>query len=416
MGKMISPQNIATGVSVTVLQGPGGRVFARTFPHSIVLTLVLGVLVAAQQYLIPWIIPGGALTRAADGASLMSEIAFPRPTPDPCARRRDPRGPGRRPPGGMCRRGRGRPARFRDRRADRLSPRCRSPSCCRAPPTRSRARCAIAASLASTSCRAAPAHRSRRRVPQEDAIVVGLSKMNRIVEINLSDRFARVEAGVTNLAISEAVGRTGFFYAPDPSSQLACTIGGNIAMNSGGAHCLKYGVTSNNLLGVRLVTFDGEIVDLGGPAPDAGGLDLLGLVCGAEGQLGIVTEAWVRILPMAEGSAPRVVRLRQRGRRRPLRRGDHRRGNRAGRDGIHGQARHRDHRELAHAGYPLDVEAMLIIESEGSPPEIDAELKRIAEIARTHSVRVVREIAVGDGERRRSGRAASRRSAPPAHR
>ena len=103
-------------------------------------------------------------------------------------------------------------------------------------------------------------------IPQEDAIVVGLSKMNRILEINLADRYARVEAGVTNLAISEAVAPDGFFYAPDPSSQLACTIGGNIGMNSGGAHCLKYGVTTNNLLGVRLVTLDGEIVDFGGAA------------------------------------------------------------------------------------------------------------------------------------------------------
>ena len=114
-------------------------------------------------------------------------------------------------------------------------------------------------------------------IPQEDAIVLGLSKMNRILEVNLADRYARVEAGVTNLAISEAVGPDGFFYAPDPSSQLACTIGGNIALNSGGAHCLKYGVTTNNILGVRLVTLEGEIVDVGGPELDAGGLDLLGL-------------------------------------------------------------------------------------------------------------------------------------------
>src|SRR5579863_6636846 len=108
-------------------------------------------------------------------------------------------------------------------------------------------------------------------IPQEDAVVIALTKMSRILEINLADRYARVEAGVTNLAISEAVSPEGFFYAPDPSSQLACTIGGNIAMNSGGAHCLKYGVTTNNLLGVRLVTLDGEILDIGGAAMDAAG-------------------------------------------------------------------------------------------------------------------------------------------------
>src|SRR6202161_1840632 len=141
-------------------------------------------------------------------------------------------------------------------------------------------------------------------IPQEDAIVIGLSKMSRILEINLADRYARVEAGVTNLAISEAVVAEGFFYAPDPSSQLACTIGGNIGMNSGGAHWLKYGVTTKNVLGVRLVTLDGEILDLGGGHLDPGGLDWLGLIVGSEGQLGIVTEATVRLLRAAEGARP----------------------------------------------------------------------------------------------------------------
>jgi glycolate oxidase len=228
-------------------------------------------------------------------------------------------------------------------------------------------------------------------VPQEDAIVVGLSKMNRILEINYADRYAQVEAGVTNLSISEAMAADGFFYAPDPSSQLACTIGGNIANNSGGAHCLKYGVTSNNLMGVRLVTYEGDIVDIGGPALDADGLDLLGLVCGGEGQLGVVTEAWVRILPLAEGARPVLF----------------------GFDSAEDASRcvadiigagivpvameYMDKlaieitENFAHAGYPLDVEAMLIIESEGCAEEIDAEQKRILDIARTHNVRVVRE-------------------------
>ncbi|HEY8579305.1 MAG TPA: FAD-binding protein, partial [Beijerinckiaceae bacterium] len=141
-------------------------------------------------------------------------------------------------------------------------------------------------------------------IPQEDAIVLGVSKMNRILEIDLTDRTMRVQAGVTNLAVSEAVLPEGFFYAPDPSSQLACTIAGNIAMNSGGAHCLKHGVTTNNVLGVRLVLMTGEVVDIGGPALDAPGLDLLGAVVGSEGQLGVVTEAVVRVLPTAEGARP----------------------------------------------------------------------------------------------------------------
>ena len=101
-----------------------------------------------------------------------------------------------------------------------------------------------------------------------------------------------------------AVEQDGFFYAPDPSSQLACAIAGNIAMNSGGAHCLKYGVTTNNLLGVTMVLMDGTVVELGGGHLDAGGLDLLGVVCGSEGQLGVVTEATLRILHKPEGARP----------------------------------------------------------------------------------------------------------------
>ncbi len=141
-------------------------------------------------------------------------------------------------------------------------------------------------------------------IPQPDAVVVGVAKLNRILDLDFGNRTARVEAGVTNLAITGAVSHEGFFYAPDPSSQLACTIAGNIAMNSGGAHCLKYGVTTNNVLGVRMVLVDGTVVDIGGPHMDSGGLDLLGLVVGSEGQLGIVTEATVRILRAAEGAQP----------------------------------------------------------------------------------------------------------------
>src|SRR3712207_6062681 len=119
--------------------------------------------------------------------------------------------------------------------------------------------------------------------------------MNRVLDIGFENRTARVQSGITNLAISQAVAHEGFFYAPDPSSQLACTIAGNIAMNSGGAHCLKYGVTTNNILGVTMVLMDGTVVEIGGEHLDSGGLDLLGLVVGSEGQLGIVTEAVVRI-------------------------------------------------------------------------------------------------------------------------
>jgi glycolate oxidase len=228
-------------------------------------------------------------------------------------------------------------------------------------------------------------------IPQEDAIVVGLSKMSRILEVNLPDRYARVQAGVTNLSISEGVAVDGFFYAPDPSSQLACTIGGNIGMNSGGAHCLKYGVTTNNILGARLVTLDGEIIELGGSHLDAGGLDLLGLTIGSEGQLGIVTEATVRLLRAAEGARPVLFGFDS--------------AEAAGQcvaaiigAGVVPVAmEYMDKLAIeicegfAHAGYPLDVEAMLIIEVEGSEPEMEAQLGKITAIARAHGVRVIRE-------------------------
>jgi glycolate oxidase len=228
-------------------------------------------------------------------------------------------------------------------------------------------------------------------IPQEDAIILGLSKMNRILDINYADRTMRVEAGITNLAISGAVAHEGFFYAPDPSSQLACTLGGNIANNSGGAHCLKYGVTTNNLLGVRMVLMDGTIVDIGGDYLDSGGLDLLGLVVGSEGQLGVVTEATVRILRAAEGARPVLFGF-------PSSKGAS--------DTVAGiigagiisvamEYMDRPAIEIceafAKAGYPTDAEALLIIEVEGSSAEMDAMLARIIEIARSNGVATIRE-------------------------
>lgn len=228
-------------------------------------------------------------------------------------------------------------------------------------------------------------------IPQEDAVVVGLSKMNRILDVNLSDRTMRVEAGVTNLAITAAVAHEGFFYAPDPSSQLACTIAGNIAMNSGGAHCLKYGVTTNNILGVTLVLLDGTVVEIGGDALDAPGYDLLGLICGSEGQLGIVTEATVRILRQAEGARPVLFGFstsEEAGAAVAAIIG-------AGIVPVAMEFMDKPAIEIceafAKAGYPLDVEALLIIEVEGSDAEMDAALARIVEIARRHGVKTVKE-------------------------
>ena len=134
-------------------------------------------------------------------------------------------------------------------------------------------------------------------LPIGDGVLLGLSRMNRILEIDLENRCAVVQPGVTNLAITRAVEADGFYYAPDPSSQIACTIGGNVAENSGGIHCLKYGLTTNNLMGVEFALIDGRRVRFGGKALDAGGLDLLGLITGSEGLLGIVTEVTVRLRP-----------------------------------------------------------------------------------------------------------------------
>ncbi|GJD98203.1 FAD-linked oxidase C-terminal domain-containing protein [Methylobacterium isbiliense] len=219
-------------------------------------------------------------------------------------------------------------------------------------------------------------------IAQEDAVILGVAKMNQVLALDFANRTARVQAGITNLAISAAVAHEGFFYAPDPSSQLACTIAGNIAMNSGGAHCLKYGVTTNNLLGVKLVLVDGTVVEIGGEHLDSGGYDLLGLICGSEGQLGIVTEATVRILRAAEGARPALMgfgSVEDAGACTAAIIGA----------GIIPVAIEYMDREaiticeaFAHAGYPLDAEAMLIIEVEGSAEECDAMLARIVEIAK----------------------------------
>jgi len=228
-------------------------------------------------------------------------------------------------------------------------------------------------------------------IPQEDAVVIGLSKMARILDVDYANRTATVQAGVTNLSISDAVSADGYFYAPDPSSQLACTIGGNIGMNSGGAHCLKYGVTTNNLLGVKLVLIDGTIVDLGGKALDAGGLDLLGVVCGGEGQLGIVTEATVRLIARPEGARPVLF-----GFDTSEEAGDCVAGGLAPRSiphapGLIGNAGTEDSGASPPAGDPLDGAGLLVAGGEGSRGGADAMLASIIGIAGRHGVKAVKE-------------------------
>ena len=221
-------------------------------------------------------------------------------------------------------------------------------------------------------------------LPTADSVIIGVARMNDVLECDYKNRVIRVQTGRTNLSVTGAVEQDNFFYAPDPSSQLACAIAGNIAMNSGGAHCLKYGVTSNNLMGVTLVTMQGEILEIGGSHLDADGLDLLSVICGSEGQLGIVTEATLRILHKPEGALPVLLGFES--------------NEVAGecvsdiiRAGVLPVAIEfmdrpciRATEAFSGAGYP-DCEALLIVEVEGCDLEIEEQLDKILEIAQRHN-------------------------------
>jgi glycolate oxidase len=219
-------------------------------------------------------------------------------------------------------------------------------------------------------------------LPLADGVLLGMAKFNRIREVDFVNRVAVVEPGVTNLAVSEAVAHEGFYYAPDPSSQIACTIGGNIAENSGGVHCLKYGMTANNVLGCEIVLMNGDVLRIGGKHLDSAGYDLLGLITGSEGLLGVVTEVTVRILkkpdtaravlvgfPSSEAAGACVSAI-------------------IGAGIIPGGMEMMDKpaihavEEFVHAGYPLDVEALLIVEVDGTKAEVDHLIRRVETIAR----------------------------------
>jgi len=236
-------------------------------------------------------------------------------------------------------------------------------------------------------------------LPTADSVILGVARMNDVLETDYDNRMIRVQTGRTNLSVTGAVEEDGFFYAPDPSSQLACAIAGNIAMNSGGAHCLKYGVTTNNLLGVTLVLMDGTITQIGGAHLDAPGYDLLGLVCGSEGQLGVVTEATLRILPKPEGARPVLMGFDS--------------NEVAGacvsdiiKAGVLPVAIEFMDRpcieateRFAGAGYPM-CEALLIVEVEGSDAEIDEQLNVIMQIAGRHNPVALRQAQSEDEAKR----------------
>ncbi|MDJ0935912.1 MAG: FAD-linked oxidase C-terminal domain-containing protein [Kiloniellales bacterium] len=227
-------------------------------------------------------------------------------------------------------------------------------------------------------------------LPLADGILLGLGKFNRILDVDFDNRCAVVQPGVTNLGITKAVEHAGFYYAPDPSSQIACTIGGNVAENAGGVHCLKYGLTTNNLLGLKMVMIDGTVVEVGGKHLESEGYDLLGLMTGSEGLLGVVTEVTVRIL-----RKPETARALLLGFETGEAAGDTVAAIIAGgiipggmemmdKPAIHAAE------AFVHAGYPLDVEALLIVELDGPEAEVDQLIERVSEIAKAQGATTIR--------------------------
>ncbi|MEC8174974.1 MAG: FAD-linked oxidase C-terminal domain-containing protein [Pseudomonadota bacterium] len=248
-------------------------------------------------------------------------------------------------------------------------------------------------------------------LPLEDGVLLGLGKFNRVLEVDYDNRCAIVQPGVTNLGVTQAVQEKGFYYAPDPSSQIACTIGGNIAENSGGVHCLKYGLTTNNVLGLELVLIDGEIIRLGGKHLDSGGYDILGVLTGSEGLLAVVTEVTVRILRSPETARALLIGFPS--------------SEQAGQcvsdvigagiipggmeimDGPAIQAAE----DFVHAGYPVDCGALLIVELDGPETEVDYLIARVRELAEKNDAKTIR---ISNSEEERENFWAGRKAAFPA--
>ena len=248
-------------------------------------------------------------------------------------------------------------------------------------------------------------------LPLADGILLGLGKFNRVLDIDYANRCAVVQPGVANLAISQAVEAAGFYYAPDPSSQIACSIGGNVAENAGGVHCLKYGLTTNNVLGVELVLMDGEVVRIGGRHLDSAGYDLLGVIAGSEGLLGVITEVTVRILPKPPSARAVLIGFPS-----TEAAGDCVAGV-IGAGIIPGGMEMMDNpainaaEDFVAAGYPRDAAALLIVELDGPEVEVDHLVDRVAGIAREFGATSIR---VSEDEDERTKFWAGRKSAFPA--
>lgn len=248
-------------------------------------------------------------------------------------------------------------------------------------------------------------------LPLADGVLLALGKFNRILEIDFDNRCVVAQPGVTNLAITEAVEHAGFYYAPDPSSQIACSIGGNVAENSGGVHCLKYGLTTNNLLGLEIVTIDGEILRIGGKHLDSEAYDLLGLMTGSEGLLGVITEVTVRILKKPETARALLLGFTDNATAGETVSAIIAAGIIPGgmemmdRPAIHAAE------DFVHAGYPLDAEALLIVELDGPKVEVDHLIERVLEISKSKGAT---HIKVSDSEAERLAFWAGRKAAFPA--
>lgn len=248
-------------------------------------------------------------------------------------------------------------------------------------------------------------------LPLGDGILLGMSKFNQVLEVDYANRCARVQPGVTNLAITKAVEHKGFYYAPDPSSQIACSIGGNVGENAGGVHCLKYGLTTNNLLGLEIVLIDGEVIQLGGKHLDSEAYDLMGLMTGSEGLLGVVTEVTVRIL-----QKPQTVRGMLFG-FPTLDDGGNCVADIIAAGIIPGGLEMMDNMAIVAAddfqpcGYPRDVESLLICELDGTDSEVDHLIARVSEIAKHNNATVIR---VAETEEERLQFWAGRKNAFPA--
>ncbi len=248
-------------------------------------------------------------------------------------------------------------------------------------------------------------------LPLADGIVLGLGKFNKILDVDFPNRCVVAQSGVTNLAITEAVKHKGFYYAPDPSSQIVCTIGGNVSENSGGVHCLKYGLTTNNVMGLELVTMAGEILRIGGKYLDPAGYDLLGIITGSEGLLGVITEVTVRIIqepqtakamllgfPSNETAGECVARIISNG-IIPA--------------GIEmmDEFAIKAAEDFCHAGYPVDCPALVLTELDGPEGEVAELIEQVREIAKDCQARFIR---VSESEEERTRIWAGRKAAFPA--